>query len=96
VPGGPGAQVFANYGCAGCHTLAEARAGGTVGPDLDESIADQSRGTIEESIVKPDAALAQGYPPNVMPSNYEQIIPRAELEALVGFLATAGRARPRP
>jgi mono/diheme cytochrome c family protein len=29
VPGGPGAQVFANNGCSGCHTLAAANAGGT-------------------------------------------------------------------
>src|SRR4249919_3511053 len=36
VPGGPGAQVFANNGCGGCHTFAAANAGGTVGPNLDE------------------------------------------------------------
>lgn len=89
VPGGPGAQVFANNGCGGCHTLAVAQAGGTVGPNLDESIVDQSRAMIEESIVKPDAKLARGYPPNVMPSNFEQIIPRAELDELAEFLATA-------
>jgi len=91
VPGGPGAQVFADNGCSGCHTLAAAQAAGTVGPNLDKSIADQSRAAIEESIVEPDAKLARGYPPNVMPSNFEQIIPRAELEELVGFLATAAK-----
>jgi mono/diheme cytochrome c family protein len=96
VPGGPGAQVFANNGCGGCHTLAEAQAGGTVGPNLDESIVDQSKATIEESIVKPDAKIARGFPPNVMPSNYEQIIPRAELKELVAFLATAGNTKPKP
>src|SRR5271167_4408562 len=31
VPGGPGAQVFANNGCGGCHTLAAAKSGGTTG-----------------------------------------------------------------
>jgi mono/diheme cytochrome c family protein len=91
VPGGPGAQVFANNGCAGCHILAEAQAGGTVGPNLDQSIADQSRATIEESIVEPDKKIAKGYPSGVMPNNFEQIIPRAELKELVGFLATAGK-----
>jgi mono/diheme cytochrome c family protein len=96
VPGGPGAQVFANNGCGGCHTLGEAQAGGTVGPNLDESIVDQSKGTIEESIVKPDAKIARGFPPNVMPPNYEQIIPRAELKELVAFLATAGDTEPKP
>ena len=32
VPGGPGAQVFANNGCGGCHTLAAAKSGGTGRP----------------------------------------------------------------
>ncbi len=96
VPGGPGAQVFANNGCGGCHTLAEAQTGGTVGPNLDESIVDQPKAAIEKSIVKPDSKIARGFPPNVMPSNYEQIIPRAELKELVAFLATAGNAEPKP
>ena len=32
-----GRSVFASAGCGGCHTLAEADANGTVGPNLDES-----------------------------------------------------------
>jgi cytochrome c oxidase subunit 1 len=32
----PGRQVFADAGCASCHTLAAAGASGTVGPNLDE------------------------------------------------------------
>ena len=31
-----GKAVFASAGCAGCHTLLDARAVGTVGPNLDE------------------------------------------------------------
>jgi mono/diheme cytochrome c family protein len=30
-----GKQVFVTAGCAGCHTLSDAGATGTVGPDLD-------------------------------------------------------------
>ncbi len=41
VEGGPGAQVFASNGCGGCHTLAAAKSGGTVGPDLDEVLPGQ-------------------------------------------------------
>ena len=44
VPGGPGAQVFANNGCGGCHTLAAAKSGGQVGPNLDEVLSGQSSG----------------------------------------------------
>ena len=36
VPGGPGAQVFANNGCGGCHTLKAAGTSGVTGPSLDK------------------------------------------------------------
>jgi mono/diheme cytochrome c family protein len=93
VPGGPGAQVFAQFGCAGCHTLAAAEAGGTTGPDLDQVLPGQSKAMIHESIVAPDKEIAKGYPPNVMPDNFEQIIPASELRQLVEYLATASGRR---
>jgi mono/diheme cytochrome c family protein len=92
VPGGPGAQVFAQFGCAGCHTLSAAEAGGTVGPNLDRALRTQSEATIRESIVAPDAEIAKGYPPNVMPNNFEQIIPAAELRQLVEYLVRSSEA----
>jgi mono/diheme cytochrome c family protein len=90
VPGGPGAQVFASKGCGGCHTLAAAEAGGTVGPNLDEVLGGQSMAMIEKSIVDPNAQIAKGFPPNVMPGNYESLISPAELKELVEFLAGSG------
>ena len=74
VPGGPGAQVFANNGCGGCHTLAAAKSGGTVGPNLDEVLSGQSAAMIEESIVDPNAKIATGYPANVMPLNFGETL----------------------
>jgi mono/diheme cytochrome c family protein len=86
VPGGPGAQVFANSGCDACHTLAAAKAGGTTGPNLDEVLPGQSSATIHEDIVDPGKVIAKGYPPNVMPTIYgEQLSPK-ELEDLVEYL----------
>jgi cytochrome c2 len=92
VPGGPGAQVFANNGCGGCHTLAEAQSGGTTGPNLDEVLPGQSAAMIEESIADPNAAIAKGFPPNVMPADYAQTLTAKELEDLVQYLldSTAG------
>ena len=89
VPGGPGAQVFANNGCAGCHTLEAAGAGGTLGPDLDEVLPGQSTTMIHESIVDPNKVIAKGYPPNVMPSNFGQILSKKELEDLVQYLISS-------
>ncbi len=86
VPGGPGAQVFANNGCGGCHTLAEAETGGTTGPNLDEVLPGQSAAMIDKSIVDPNAVITKGFPPNVMPSTYEQSLTPKELEDLVQYL----------
>lgn len=87
VPGGPGAQVFANTGCGTCHTLAAANSGGTTGPNLDEVLPGQSLAKIHEDIVDPNKDIAQGFSPNVMPPNYEQQLSPKELEDLVTFLS---------
>jgi mono/diheme cytochrome c family protein len=89
VPGGPGAQVFANNGCGGCHTLAAANSGGTTGPDLDMVLPGQSAKEIEASIIDPNAKTTTGYPLNVMPSNFKQTIPADQLMQLVQFLISS-------
>jgi mono/diheme cytochrome c family protein len=87
VPGGPGAQVFANNGCGGCHTFAAAESGGVTGPNLDESLApDDDTAAVKEMIVDPNAEIVKGYPPNVMPQNFEELLSPKELEDLVQYL----------
>jgi mono/diheme cytochrome c family protein len=86
VPGGPGAQVFASNGCGTCHTFAAAEAGGVTGPDLDEVLPGETQAHVEEMVKDPNAEIAKGYPPNVMPQNYEQILSSKEIEDLVEFL----------
>jgi mono/diheme cytochrome c family protein len=86
VAGGPGAQVFADNGCEGCHTFVTAEAGGTVGPDLDEALPGESEAAVEEMIVDPNAEIAKGFPPSVMPQNYEQMLSPKEIEDLVKYL----------
>ncbi len=87
VPGGPGAQVFANNGCGGCHAFAAAKSGGVTGPDLNEYLAsDDTPASIKEMIVNPNAEIAEGYPANVMPANFGETISAKEIEQLVEFL----------
>jgi mono/diheme cytochrome c family protein len=86
VPGGPGAQVFASNGCGNCHTFAAAESGGVTGPNLDEELPGESEAAVEEMILDPNAEIVQGYPPNVMPQNYEQELSPKELEDLVKYL----------
>jgi mono/diheme cytochrome c family protein len=94
VEGGGGAQVFANNGCGGCHTLAIANSGGTTGPDLDEVLPGQKEPEIEESIVDPEAKIAEGYPSGVMPQTFGETIEPEELKELVKFLSeNAGKSK---
>ena len=87
VEGGPGAQVFANNGCGSCHTLAAANSGGVTGPDLDEVLPGQQESEIEESIVDPEAKIAQGYPKGVMPQEFGTKLSEEELKELVKYLS---------
>lgn len=96
APGGLAA--FQQFGCGGCHTLTSAGAGGKVGPDLDnlkQEAAKANRGPltsfIHESIVNPNAYIAPGYPPNVMPPNFATQIPAPQLSQLVQYLASQAK-----
>jgi mono/diheme cytochrome c family protein len=89
VPGGPGAQVFANNGCGGCHTLAEAKSGGVTGPNLDEVLPGMTAAMIRTSIVDPNAEVTKGYQPNIMPQNFKDQLSKQELDALVKYLLGA-------
>ncbi len=86
VPGGPGAQVFASNGCGGCHTLAAAKSGGVIGPNLDQVVPKLSPAEVHEAIVDPNKTIAKGYPPNVMPQNYSTTISSQEINQLVKYL----------
>jgi cytochrome c oxidase subunit II len=87
-----GKAIFTDEGCGGCHALADAGTTGGTGPDLDETLADQDPPFIEQSIVEPDAEIAQGFSAGIMPPNFGQVLSPEELEALVGYLdEVAGR-----
>jgi cytochrome c oxidase subunit 2 len=73
--------------CASCHTLADAGATGTIGPDLDKALKGQSATFIRTSIVDPNAFVAKGYPANVMPPTFGKTLQPAQIDALVKYLA---------
>ena len=80
-----GAQLFESQGCSGCHTLAAAAATGTTGPDLDGGLKGKSAAFIKTSIVDPNADIAKGYPPNVMPQTFGDL-PPDQIDSLVAYL----------
>ena len=84
-----GKEIFttsAQPPCASCHTLAEANASGTVGPDLDQVLKGKDAAFIHESIVDPDAEVASGFTAGVMPAVYADQLDDQQLADLVAFL----------
>jgi mono/diheme cytochrome c family protein len=84
-----GKAVFAAQGCGGCHTFAAAGSSGTTGPNLDEALSGKDAAFVRQSIVDPNAEIAQGFSPGVMPQTYEDQLSPTQLDDLVAFL-TAG------
>jgi cytochrome c oxidase subunit 2 len=83
-----GKELFAQN-CGSCHVLADAGTQGQVGPNLDNVLKGKSADFIRESIVDPDAEIAQGFQPGVMPKNFEQLFTPQQLDGLVEYLAQA-------
>jgi mono/diheme cytochrome c family protein len=85
LPDDPGAPVFAQNQCAGCHTMKAADAAGTTGPNLDTALRGQSAAEVRRSIVDPSAEITPDYA-DVMPKNFGEVLSSQELNDLVRFL----------
>ncbi len=84
-----GNEVFGQAGCDTCHALADAGSTAEVGPNLDESLQGQDAAFVRESIVNPDAVVAEGFSPDLMPDNYGEQLSEQELSDLVAYLVQA-------
>jgi cytochrome c oxidase subunit II len=87
--GDDGETVFATAGCGGCHAFSPAGTDAAVGPALDridpggKPLAE----FIRESIVDPNAEIAQGYQPGIMPGDFGQKLSAKQIADLVAFLS---------
>jgi cytochrome c oxidase subunit II len=87
-----GRQTFTgDGGCAGCHTLADASATATTGPDLDRALRGQSTNDIHTDIVDPNARIAPGYQAGLMPQDFEQRLSSQQIDGLVAYLTTVSK-----
>jgi mono/diheme cytochrome c family protein len=75
--------------CASCHTLQEAGARGTVGPNLDDVLKGKDAAFVHESIVDPDVEIASGFQAGIMPKTYGEQLDEKQLADLVAFLEQA-------
>ncbi len=72
--------------CSSCHTLADAGADGTIGPNLDEVLKGKDAAFIQQSIEDPSAEVAKGFRDGIMPTNYKDTLPPEEIKALTDYL----------
>jgi cytochrome c oxidase subunit 2 len=100
----PGLAVFNSAGCGGCHVFTPAKTGGTTGPSLDDVSQDYERAKqtgktkatdiaafLKESIVDPNAYIAKGFSPGIMPRTFGSGLSQKELDDLVAYLAKGGK-----
>ena len=88
-----GKAVFTSAGCSACHTFTPAGSKGTVGPDLDnlaQYAQKANQGTLAQftstSITDPDAYVAPGFQPKIMPGTFGQSLKPQQIADLVAFL----------
>ncbi|MFN8459247.1 MAG: c-type cytochrome [Anaerolineae bacterium] len=62
-----GKNLFTGMGCVACHMINGE--GQTVGPDLTQ-VYSKGEDYIRQSILQPNAVIAEGYQPNLMPQNF--------------------------
>jgi cytochrome c oxidase subunit 2 len=81
-----GNQQTGATACGACHKLADAGTAGGVGPDLDTVLKGKDEAFIRQSILQPDAEVAQGFSKGIMPGTYGKLLSKPEVDALVKYL----------
>ena len=76
----------ASPACGSCHTLADAGAKGTVGPNLDKFLKGKDAAFIQKSIEDPGAFVEKGFQDGIMPTNYADTLQPDEIKALTDYL----------
>jgi mono/diheme cytochrome c family protein len=89
--GGPavqhGRELFADEGCDRCHAIAATGAEGALGPRLDTL--DKDFDDNFESITEPRDDIADGFPENLMPTDFASRLGDADVRALAAFVTAA-------
>jgi cytochrome c oxidase subunit 2 len=93
APAEDGKTVFNSSAgnCKACHTLADAGATGTIGPDLGAVLKGKDEAFIKDSIVDPNKVIAPGYQADIMPPDFGQTLTPAQVDALVKYLSDVSK-----
>ena len=78
-------EAIENYGCGMCHKIAGQE--GDMGPDLNKIGASKNANYLRRSILDPNADIAAGFEPDMMPEDLADQMSASELEMLVKYMA---------
>jgi len=78
-------QIIAKLACGACHKMPGHE--GQIGPDLTTIGGVRDREYLRRSIIDPNAEIAEGFLPNMMPPTYGDQLYASELEVLIEYLA---------
>jgi len=78
------ADLVAEFGCDVCHMLGGE--GGEVGPNLSAIGAKRDRDYLRRAVLTPNADIAEGFAPDIMPHGMGDQIYATEIEVLLDFL----------
>lgn len=76
--------ALTKHACTACHAVLDSQS--PVGPPLTDVGARLTQDEIRQSIVDPNAVIAQGFAPNMMPPDLADRMTARELEIIVEFL----------
>ncbi len=77
-------DIIDEYGCAACHNLNDS--GADIGPELGGIGSRLSRALVMESIIDPNAVIADGYDADFMPADFGEQMQLTELLLLTDYL----------
>ena len=77
-------DIIDEYGCAACHDLNGS--GADLGPSLNGIGKRMDRAKVIEAVIDPNATIAEGYEPDIMPGDFGEQLRGSELLLLADYL----------
>lgn len=81
-----GKNLFQGLGCIGCHMINGQ--GGNVGPEITNVYGEKGEDYVRQSILQPNAVIAEGFQPNIMPQTFSQRLSDEHLGDILSYLAS--------
>lgn len=78
-------EAVEKFGCGVCHRIAGQQ--GTIGPDLTKIGSKRNIEYLIRAILDPNADIAKGFPPGIMPQDFKDRMTAGELQLIVNYLA---------